>query len=434
MANFKNSRAAKLFYYFPGVVSAYHFLWAWAGSERHRHPSRKLVVIGVTGTKGKTTMLELLNAILEAAGKRTALLSSLREKIAEHSAKNRTGNSMPGRASIQRFLRRAVAARCDYALIEVTSQGVVLHRHRFIRWDVGVLTNLHPEHIEAHGSYENYRAAKLSFLWYVLRRGGKVFLNRDDKEYPFFMHALTAGQEGKGAPAHYSKEDEFIKDFIPRLRAAGGSFLVSDFNIEHIAVAATIAQRLGIDKATIERAVLGFPGVPGRMEFVRAGEYTGVVDYAHTPDSLEAAYRAVKPQPTVDHPHPRLIAILGAAGGGRDKWKRPAMGAVAARWCDEIILTDEDPYDEDPSAIVDEIERGVRNALAQDPGKLKHVHRVMDRRAAIREAFAHARPGDIVIGTGKGSEEWIHRARGAKEAWSERGEFEAALAARTHGA
>ncbi len=422
----KRSQLARLFYGLPGAVSAYHFIWAWTGSAAYRNPSRRIFTIGVTGTKGKTTALELINAILEAAGKRTALLSSLRVKTGEGSERNHTGNSMPGRAYIQHFLGRAVRANCEYALIEVTSQGVAAHRHRFIKWDMGVLTNLHPEHIEAHGSYENYRAAKLSFLRYVLSGGGEVFLNRDDRESGFFFDALSS------VPLRYSKDDEFVKGCMPRIEAARHAegekapqgFLLSDFNKEHIAVAAAIGRRLGVDDATIERAILNFGGVPGRMEFVREGGYTGVVDYAHTPDSLEAAYRAVKPKPTPEHPHPRLIALLGAAGGGRDRWKRSAMGAAAARWCDEIILTDEDPYDEDPGEILDEIEKGIREI---DPAKAMRVRRVLDRAEAVRAGFSMARAGDVVIGTGKGSEEWIHVRGGGKVPWSERDMFERAI-------
>jgi UDP-N-acetylmuramoyl-L-alanyl-D-glutamate--2,6-diaminopimelate ligase len=428
MASFKEHRFVKLFYNFPGAMSAYHFLWAWTGATAYRFPSKKLFVIGVTGTKGKTTTLEIINAILEAGGRRTALLSSLRVKIGDASAKNGTGNSMPGRAYIQNFLRNAAQAKCDYALIEVTSQGIVLHRHRFIKWQMGVLTNLAPEHIESHGSFENYRAAKLSFLQYVFREGGEVFLNRDDKEFRFFFDTLIAYK-----PKEYSKEDEFLKNCLPRIRAAregikestkGGYFLLSDFNEENIAVAAAIGRRLGIDDETIENAILNFEGVPGRMEFVTGGGYTVVVDYAHTPDSLEAAYKAVKPKPTAEYPDPKLIALLGGAGGGRDKWKRPAMGAIATRYCDEIILTNEDPYNEDPWEILNEIERGIHEA---DREKAKQVYKILDRKEAARKAFELARPGDVIIGTGKGSEEWIHVGSGKKIPWSERQVFEGAL-------
>jgi UDP-N-acetylmuramoyl-L-alanyl-D-glutamate--2,6-diaminopimelate ligase len=405
--------------------SVYHFLWAWTGAHLHGHPSKKLFVIGVTGTKGKTTTLELINAILEAAGKRTALISSLRLKVGDESEKNKIGNSMPGRGYLQKFLHRAARAKCNYALVEVTSQGVVAHRHRFIHWNMGVLTNLAPEHIESHGSFENYRAAKLEFLKYVIEKGGKVFLNRDDKNVDFFVEALSEYE-----PIMYSKDDEFFRDSLPRIRSAKlrrdnkeSHFLASPFNEENIAVAVAIAKELGISNTNIENAILAFEGVQGRMEFVHMGDYTAVVDYAHTPESLEAAYVAATPPSSREFPHPRLICVLGAAGGGRDTWKRPAFGTIAADHCDEIILTNEDPYDEDPAAIMDEIETGIPQPLREG----QHVYKILDRVEAINKAIALARPGDIVIGTGKGSEDWIHAAGGRKIPWGERAVFEAAL-------
>jgi UDP-N-acetylmuramoyl-L-alanyl-D-glutamate--2,6-diaminopimelate ligase len=438
MASIKDNRLVKFFYNLPGVTSTYHFLWAWTGAAIYRYPSRKLIVIGVTGTKGKTTTLELINAIFEAAGEKTALLSSLRVKVGGTTSKNATHNSMPGRAFLQKFLRDATRAGCKYALVEVTSQGVVLHRHKFVKWDIGVLTNLAPEHIESHGSFENYRAAKLAFLDYVYRCGGQVFLNRDEKNFEFFVRSLF-----KYAPMSYSKEDETLKNCLPRIRAARaaegdaansedaqpGKFLLSEFNEENIAVAAAVTKKFGIDDATIEKALLNFGGVPGRMEFVRANGYTAVVDYAHTPDSLEAAYEAVKPKPSNNYPNPRLICVLGAAGGGRDKWKRPAMGAIAAKYCDEIILTDEDSYDEDPAKIVAAIEEGI----VDEHYPTEAIHEILDRRAAIEKAVALARPhaGDVIIGTGKGSEEWIHLAGGKKIPWNEREMFGEVLRARS---
>jgi UDP-N-acetylmuramoyl-L-alanyl-D-glutamate--2,6-diaminopimelate ligase len=407
-------------------LSVYHFLWAWTGAHLHRHPSTKLFVIGVTGTKGKTTTTEVISAILEAAGKRTALISSLRMKVGDESRKNTLGNSMPGRGYLQKFLHSAARAHCNYAIIEVTSQAVVQHRHRFIHWNMGVLTNLAPEHIESHGSFENYRDAKLDFLKYVIKQGGKVFLNRDDKNFDFFIEAL-----GDSQPITYSKDDEFFHDSLPHIRTTKmrrdsepPHFLMNSFNEENIAVAVAIAKELGIANKIIDDAILAFEGVPGRMEFIHAGARTAVVDYAHTPDSLEAAYVAAAPKPTPNFPHPRLICVLGAAGGGRDTWKRPAMGGIAADHCDEIILTTEDPYDEDPEEIMNEIEGGIPTPLREG----QHVYKIVDRTEAIGKAIALAEDGDVVIGTGKGSEDWIHVADDRKIPWNERAVFEAALA------
>ncbi len=435
MPDFKRLPVIKTLYRFPGLVSSYHFLWAWTGAAMHRAPGKELFVIGVTGTKGKTTTLELINAILEAAGKRTALLSSLRVKVAEESAKNMSGNSMPGHGYIQEFLRRAARAKCDYALIEVTSQGVAAHRHRFIPWRIGALTNLAPEHIESHGSFENYRAAKLGFLQYVLRSGGQVFLNRDGGHFDFFVRAL-----GGGGTVTTSKSDNWLTTYLPEVRQAALAdgngraprFLLSEFNEENIAIAVAIGQRLGVPDLVIEDALKHFAGVPGRMEFVTYGPYTAVVDYAHTPDSLEAAYKAVKPVPSDAYPDPRLIAVLGAAGGGRDRWKRKAMGAVAARYCDELMLTDEDPYDETWRTIIDDLKSGILESDRQP----RDVYEITSRREAIRKAVELAREGDIIIGTGKGSEDWIHLAKGKKIPWNERKAFEElfAEAGISHGA
>ena len=422
---------------FPSALGAYHFLWAWVGAHFHDHPSREIFVIGVTGTKGKTTTIEVLNAILEAAGKKTAILSSLREKIGDESKKGSSGNSMLGHAAIQKFLRRARAARCRYAIVEVTSQGVVQHRHRFINWNMGVITNLHPEHIESHGSFENYREAKLSFLQYVLKKGGKIFLNRNDNNFSFFADALAHGEENI---MHYTRDDERLQEHFARAArmnrnlessqpTANERFLASEFNRENVAVAVAIAKEIGISEQAIELAIGHFTGVPGRMEFVTEGWYTGIVDYAHTPDSLEAAYRAARADlvpASADAPAARLICVLGAAGGGRDRWKRPEFGKIAAHYCDDIILTNEDPYDENPESIIEEINSGI----VQVPHPRPDVTTILDRHEALVRAVGMMDEGDIVIATGKGSEDWIHVANGKKIPWNEKAIIEALLIAK----
>lgn len=417
---------------FPHLQRTYHFLWAWAGARKYGAPSKKIFTIGITGTKGKTTTLELLNAIFEAAEKRTALLSSLRVKVGDETQKNGAGNSMPGRAYIQAFLARAVKAKCDYALIEVTSQGVVQHRHRFTDWNIGALTNLAPEHIESHGSFENYRAAKLEFLKYVLRRGGQVVLNRADAHFPFFENALSGVDPRRSSKeVFYSKTDDEVLYYTRDLEApnfarreSAPRFILSDFNKENVAVAIAIAKHVGVDDKAIEKALGTFRGVPGRMEFLTKGSYTAIVDYAHTSESLAAAYAAARPKENANYEGARLICVLGAAGGGRDKWKRKEFGKIAAEYCDEIVLTDEDPYDEDPAEIVREIRAGIEE---RDPGRAG-VHVALDRREAIRTAVSLMKEGDVVIGTGKGSEECIHAAQGKKVPWNERAAFEEALA------
>jgi UDP-N-acetylmuramoyl-L-alanyl-D-glutamate--2,6-diaminopimelate ligase len=425
----KNFPLVKFFYNLPGAARLYHFLWAFLGAVAAGFPSRYIYVIGITGTKGKTTTLEVLNSILEEAGKKTALLSSLRVKIDDRSEKNKLGNSMPGRAYIQRFLRKAVNAGCKYALIEVTSQGVVFHRHRFINWNVGILTNLAPEHIEAHGSFEKYREAKLNFLKYVGMKGGRIFINCDDANADFFVNKL-----GDYKPMCYSKKNENVLRILPNIHRVHGvsdqappKFRLSDFNKENVAGAVAAASYIGISEKIIEEALRSFGGVRGRFEFVQHRPFAVVVDYAHTPDSLKRVYEELRNySAAVAKNSPRMICVLGAAGGGRDKWKRPVMGKIAAEYCEEVILTNEDPYGEKPEKILDEISSGF-SKLPITNRQLPKVYKILDRREAIKKAISLAGDGDVVVCTGKGSEDWIHVARGKKIPWDERAVIEEEL-------
>ncbi len=408
----------KVFYSVPGLASHYHWLWAFLGAIFYGFPSKKIFVIGVTGTKGKTTVLELMDAILTAAGpstglragNKTALLSSIKVKIGDHEEKNTTENTMPGRFFIQRFLRRAVRAGCTHALIEVTSEGVKYHRHRFIKWGAAFFVNLHPEHIEAHGSFEKYRAAKINFLKYAAMVGAKIFVNRDDKGAESAARMLTGRKI-----EFYSRRD------FPDVEKLESGLYMSDFNKENVAAALALAKALGVQSDIALRAVQEFRGVPGRMEFVQKKPFSVVIDYAHTPDSLEAVYKSLKSlNPKSSILNSRMICVLGSAGGGRDKWKRPEMGRVAASYCDAIVLTNEDPYDEDPIKIIREIEAGVHENPHFDAKLSALTWRILERREAIMHALSLAREGDAVVLTGKGSESWIHEARGRRIPWNEK--------------
>ena len=377
-------------HFFNRLLSFYHFLWALGGAVFYGFPSRKIFVLGVTGTKGKTTTLELINAILETAGKKTALLSSIRIKIGVESRKNLLGNSMPGRAFIQKFLRQAVRSGCQYALIEVTSQGVLQYRHRFIKWDAALFTNLKPEHLEAHGGFENYREAKLKFFRYVKNK--LFFINQDDENARYFEAA--------------AKNGKIIKYSSYNLE----SNLFNDFNKKNLAAAVAFAKSQDISEEIIKKALANFSGVPGRLEIVQEKPFKVIIDYAHTPDSLEKVYQTLENW-KLKIENSRMICVLGSAGGGRDKWKRPKMGEIAAKYCQEIILTNEDPYDENPQEILNQIEAGMNG---------KNFSEILDRREAIEKALFLAKNGDTVIITGKGCEPYLHLARGQKIPWDER--------------
>ncbi len=399
---------------------SYHYVLAHLGALIYKFPSSHLFVIGVTGTKGKTSTVELINAGLEAAGYKTALNSSLRRKIGDESVWN-SGRSMPGRFYLQQFLREALQKDCKFAIVEVTSEGVAQHRHRAIDFDAGVFLNLKPEHIESHGSFTKYKEAKLNFFRHMGRFSNKknkyFFINKDDESADDFIRAAenNRNSDGEGATKIVLYGKSSLK-----------SNLLGEFNQYNVGAAEAVFKALVIPEETVDSAIADFKVIPGRLEEVLNKPFKVYVDYAHTPDSLEAVYKTLSPEVTpmgspigVTSGKPRLICVLGAAGGGRDKWKRPEFGRFAGEYCDEIILTDEDPYDENPATILEEIESGIKNTKNY---KLKTTNysKIIDRKEAIRYAISLAKPGDTVIMTGKGSENTIHIADGKTIPWSEK--------------
>ncbi len=405
----------------------YHFLLAFLGNVIYGRPSRHLTVIGVTGTKGKSSTLELLNAILESAGKKTALLSSVKRRIVGSETKKVSGNTMPGRFFIQRFLRDAVRAGAEYAFVEVTSQGVVQWRDRFIDWDAAFFMNLSPEHIESHGSFENYRAAKVRFFQDVLRsrkRPKQFFVNAEDENKDYFIRAVEGAPDAEIFPFDRQYFVREAESWGWDLKTASGrraiaDWLMPDFNILNAAAALRFATVRGVPLAAVQKAFREFTGTPGRFDLVVKEPFAAIVDYAHTPDSLEKIYSAAQSS-FAEESGGKLICVLGSAGGGRDKWKRKVMGGIAAKFCDEVILTDEDPYDEDPEAIIHEIEAGLLQIPNSKFQISKNYWKVLDRREALRKALYGALPGDVVVATGKGSESSIHIAKKRTIPWNER--------------
>ncbi len=384
----------------------YHRILAWKGAVIYRFPSRKLVVIGVTGTKGKSSVTEMLNAILEEAGYKTALSNTIRFKIGADSKPNLYKMSMPGRMFMQRFLRRAVNAGCTHAVIEATSQGATMFRHRYIDFDGLIFTGLAPEHIEAHGSFENYRQAKLDIAAAVARssKPRRIFVgNVDDKEYSAFA-AYNFTEKlpcslSDAQPYKLSKEGFDMTVKGTKIH----SLLSGEFNVWNELSAISMAEALGVSIETAKKALEKLVRIPGRVEKIEMGQnFNVVVDYAHTPDSLQKFYNVFKGT--------RRICILGNTGGGRDVWKRDEMAHIAENECDEIILTNEDPYDDDPQTIVNDMAKVMMK---------KRPHVVMDRREAISTALHMAKKGDSVLITGKGTDPYIMGPNNTKTPWSD---------------
>ncbi len=388
----------------PVILSAYHFVLACLGALWYGFPSHRILVVGVTGTKGKTSTVEYVSAVLEAAGHTTALINTVRVKIASASTPNPAGRSTPGRFFIQRTLARARKAGCTAAVLELSSEGARQHRHRAIDLDALIFTNLAPEHIESHGSLRAYADAKFEIGKQLARsrkRPRIVVANEDDVEgarylaLPIekqiaFSLARVAPHEAREESGYFTLEGTRIVVHLP-----------GEFSLKNALAAAALGRALGISPETIARGIDAVRAIPGRGERVDEGQdFLVVVDYAHTPDSFEAIFKAYETR--------RKLCVFGSAGGGRDAWKRPEMGRIAETHCERVILTNDEPYDEDPAAIAKAIARGMRRA----------PEIVLDRRAAIRRTFESARTGDVVLILGLGQSA-VSGPGGVKMAWND---------------
>ena len=406
---------------FQTLQPVYHYGLALAGAIRYGFPSKKIKIIGITGTKGKTSTTEIVNSILEQAGYKTALGGTLRFKIGSKTSRNMFKMSMPGRFFMQKFIHDAVVAHCDWIVLEMTSEGVKQFRHKWIDLDALIVTNVSPEHIESHGSFEKYLDAKLE-LARSLARSSKtrkiLVTNRDDEHAPkFIMNAKNVESFPFSlADAETYSTDENGVRFIFRENPIS-SPLHGIFNIQNILAAGVFAESIGISPETVSKAVSKLSLIRGRVEYVTlpsenpksvTQNFDVIVDYAHTIDSLTRLYKTF--------PNNKKICVLGNTGGGRDTWKRKGMAEVADTHCDHIILTNEDPYDEDPMKIINDMKVGISK---------KPLEIIMDRRKAINTALRMANKESrdekrvTVLISGKGTDPYIMEANGKKTPWDD---------------
>lgn len=392
----------------------YHRALALLSAIVYRFPSRSLRVIVLTGTKGKTSTAEIMNAILEEAGYKTALACSIRFKVDTDSRINSYGMSMPGRGFLQKFLREAVQKGCTWAVIEMTSEGARQFRHQWIYPDAFIFTNLAPEHIESHGSFEQYIKDKQRIPALlnsqVKKRRVAVINSSDAHAHDFTPHGATEVIEYslKDGEPFSSNENGITLTFDGTTIT---SPLQGNFMIENMIACIHTAKAFGIEIPVISRALSKLSLIRGRMEFVKLSKqnplsekqnFDVVVDYAHTIESLEALYSSF--------PNKRKICVLGNTGGGRDTWKRPGMARVADTYCDDIILTTEDPYDEDPLSIIEDMKVAITK---------KTPTIIVDRSEAIREAMNRAGDGSVVFATGMGSQQYMCVKNGKKIPWDD---------------
>lgn len=394
------------------LKNIFHLGEAIFGNVLYGFPAKKLTVIGVTGTNGKTTTTQFIARILEQSGVKVAVASTINFQIGEKKWINGSKFTTPSPWGLQRFLREAVEAGCEYAVLEISSHALDQNRLWGIPYSIAVMTNVTREHLDYHQTMEEYRRAKQKL--FLLAQQAVINLDMEGPEYfhpdenkPVIFYS-TKNQNTHLLAQNIAldfKSTEFVIDgthfnlHVPGL-----------FNIENALAALGVAQLLNIDFSVAKEALESVLSVPGRMELVpNATGADIIIDYAVTPDSFEKLYASILP---LKIPGTKIIHVFGACGE-RDRGKRPQMGEIASSYADIIILTNEDPYYEDPEQIIDDIEKGVTKK------KDKNYFRIFDRREAIRKALSLAEIGDIVLITGKGAETAI--AFGDKHLpWSER--------------
>lgn len=422
------------------VFSCYHWCLAIAGAFLYGFPSRQMHVIGITGTTGKSTTALMLARILEEAGLQVGMASTIFFKVGQQEKLNDKKMTMIGRLQLQKLLRQMARAKCDVAIVETTSEGVAQYRHAGINYDTVLFTNLSPEHIDSHGSFENYKAAKGKLFSHLSRRRKKKSLpktsviNVDDEHAKYFLSFKT--DRTYGFTTKDKNECELVsgqcrnvvaEDLKTKSGSLGGystSFkvgnikfflpLLGEHNVHNAIAATATALSAGVDLAHAQEALAKLNNIPGRLERIEEGQKFGViVDYAFEPKALESLYSTVlgtkeKPQ--------HIIHVAGQTGGGRDVARRATTGALVAKHADFFVVTDEDPYDEDPLEIMKAVAKG-----AIDGGMKKNENLFIepDRREAIKKAFSLAKEGDLVLITGKGSEQAMV-VRGKLYPWDDR--------------
>lgn len=408
----------------------------WLSAAFYDWPGRKLVVIGVTGTDGKTTTTNLIYQILLASGLRAGMISTINAVIGDEVLDTGFHVTTPDANDVQYYLSRMVDAGLTHVVLETTSHGWAQYRVDACEFDIGVVTNITHEHLDQHGSYENYRAAKARLfsnleLTLPKKQGNPRLgiINRDDRSFDFLNDFIRVNKlsYGLGREADLNAVD--IEDNSAGIhftachkgfRVGISSKLVGKYNISNClaALAATVIG-LGIKPEFAAKGIFALESVPGRMERIDRGQnFTAIVDFAHTPNALKVTLEAAR-----QRTNGRIICILGSAGL-RDKEKRRMMAETSAQLADLTVLTAEDPRTESLDAILEEMAGGM---VSQGGREGETFWRVTDRGEAIRVALRLARQGDIVLSCGKGHEQSMCFGR-IEYVWDDRIAMQAALA------
>ncbi len=371
------------------LKNLYHLLTAILFAVLYRFPARKLTVIGITGTDGKTTTTNLIFHILKESGKKVSMISSVNAVIGEGKCETGFHVTTPAPQDIQKYLAQAVKAGSQCFVLESSSHGLSQNRLWGCFFKVGVVTNVTHDHLDYHQTYKNYLKAKGK----LFNRVKKAVLNRDDGSYPYLSSKL---QKTKAKIITYGIKNK--ADFTTQTFKFKTS-LPGEYNQYNCLAATAAASSLGVSDEQIKKAIFLSPLYKGRMDEIKLGQnFRVVIDFASTPNSLKNALQTLASQKVEGG---RLITVFGSAGL-RDKMKRSMMGEVAGKYADLTILTAEDPRTEDVNQIIEEIAQG---ALRQGVKEGKTLFRIPDREEAIKFAIQKlAQKGDIVVTCGKGHE------------------------------
>ncbi|AKM82300.1 TPA: UDP-N-acetylmuramoyl-L-alanyl-D-glutamate--2,6-diaminopimelate ligase [Candidatus Berkelbacteria bacterium] len=400
----------------PSVILWSHKLRGMLAAAIYGNPAQNLKIIGVTGTNGKTTTCNMIAKILEKANYNVGLASTINYKIGDKEWDNKTKMTNVSPFGLQKFLKECVKAGCHWVVLETSSHGIAQYRNYGIDYDVAVLTNVTHDHLDYHKTFEEYRNVKGR----MFSSGNSInIINADDMKTAKYFYDLPSRKTytyGTDQPenGHITKPEILGKKILlepssslvsvvtPIGQVAYELKLPGMFNIYNALAATAVAVALNIHLSVCKQALESIESIPGRMEKVDVGQsFTVLVDYAHTPDALEKIFQTLQMAKRA-----RIISVLGSCGD-RDKTKRPILGALAGRFADVVIVTNEDPYTEDASKIIEEVASGVPRGA--DPKKPKvsgeNFFKIYDRKKAIAKAINMAYKDDIVLITGKGAEE-----------------------------
>ena len=375
----------------------YHFFQALVCAIYFQFPSKKMEVIGVTGTDGKTTTVNMLYHILNSSGKNVSMISSISAKIGKKDYATGFHVSTPSSWQVQKYLKEALDAKSEYFILEATSHGLDQNRLAFIDFKIGILTNITHEHLDYHKNWHNYALSKLK----LLKNSKKKIANLDDASFDLVRKKIN------GKILTYSKNkkaDVNLKNFPVKLNIDG------DYNLSNALAAYSAAASIGISKQQILKALSNFKGIKGRLDSVDLGQNFKVyIDFAHTPNALKNALTTLRSKAQKGG---KLIAVFGSAGA-RDSKKRPMMGTIASEIADVIVLTSEDPRNENPYQICEQIAKGIKNKIVN-----KDYFIIINRTQAINFAIDLAKDNDTVGLFGKGHEKTIN-IQGKEHPWDE---------------